>query len=171
MSVHRYRVLVGERELEVEVERGQNGPRVRLGGEPVEARLEPPDATGSRRFWLEGRQLLVNLQGAGERFAASIDGLAVDVTIEDLRRAELTSFGGGVARQVGQVAVKAPMPGLVVGVNVVVGQQVAAGERLVVLQAMKMENELGSPREGTVASVLVEPGQAVEQGQILVELE
>lgn len=171
MSVRRYRVTIGERELEVEVERDQSGPLVQLGGEPVDARLEPPGPTGARRFWLDGRQRLVKLSGAGERFAVSIDGLTVDVTIENRRRSELAGFGGGLSRQTGQVAVKAPMPGLVVGVQVVVGQRVAAGERLIVLQAMKMENELGSPREGTVASVQVEPGQAVEQGQILVELE
>jgi biotin carboxyl carrier protein len=63
------------------------------------------------------------------------------------------------------------MPGLVVRVNVEPGRAVTAGESLVVLQAMKMENELASPRDGTVKAVAVEPGQAVEQGQVLVELE
>jgi biotin carboxyl carrier protein len=63
------------------------------------------------------------------------------------------------------------MPGLVVRVDAEVGQQVSAGQCLVVLQAMKMENELGAPSNGTVKQIHVEPGQAVEHGQLLLELE
>lgn len=66
--------------------------------------------------------------------------------------------------------VKAPMPGLVVRVEVAVGQPVAAGGGLVVLEAMKMENEICSPGAGTVRAVLVEPGQVVEKDAPLIEL-
>jgi biotin carboxyl carrier protein len=63
------------------------------------------------------------------------------------------------------------MPGLVLSVSVELGQYVGSGQSLIVLQAMKMENELGSPRDGTVKAVNVQPGQAVDQGQVLIELE
>jgi pyruvate carboxylase subunit B len=63
------------------------------------------------------------------------------------------------------------MPGLVVRVDVVPGQSVAAGTGLVVLEAMKMQNELRAGAPGTVATVRVQPGQAVEKGQVLVEFE
>lgn len=66
--------------------------------------------------------------------------------------------------------VRAPMPGLVLRVEVEVGQQVPHGGGLVVLEAMKMENEIRSPSAGTVRTVMVEPGQAVEKGAPLVEI-
>ena len=143
----------------------------RIVGETVEAVLEPPDQTGRRRFLLAGQQRLAFTARQEEQLAVAFDGVSIDVTVDDERRTRLASFGGGAARHSGREVVKAPMPGLVVRVNVSVGQPVAAGESVVVLQAMKMENELGSPRDGTIAAVAVEPGQAVEQGQPPVELE
>ena len=62
------------------------------------------------------------------------------------------------------------MPGLIVRVNVTEGDSVTAGQGLVVMEAMKMENELRSAASGTVLRVLVAPGTAVEKGAILVEL-
>ena len=66
---------------------------------------------------------------------------------------------------------KAPMPGLVGRVQVQPGEQVAAGAPLVVLEAMKMENELKAGAPGVVKSVRVVSGEAVEKGQVLVEFE
>jgi biotin carboxyl carrier protein len=63
------------------------------------------------------------------------------------------------------------MPGLVVRVQVQPGENVAAGDSLVVLEAMKMENELKAGAPGVVKSVRVAPGEAVEKGQVLVEFE
>jgi pyruvate carboxylase subunit B len=63
------------------------------------------------------------------------------------------------------------MPGLVVRVQVEAGQVVAAGAGVVVLEAMKMENELRAAAVGTVRAVRVRPGEAVEKGQVLVEYE
>jgi pyruvate carboxylase subunit B len=70
----------------------------------------------------------------------------------------------------GPAPLVAPMPGLVVRVNVVVGDQVAAGQGLVVMEAMKMENELRASAPGTVRAVHAEPGAAVNKGAVLVEL-
>jgi len=67
--------------------------------------------------------------------------------------------------------VVAPMPGLIVRVNVSPGDTVAAGQGLVVVEAMKMENELKAPADGVVARVSVEAGAAVEKGAVLVVLE
>jgi pyruvate carboxylase subunit B len=66
---------------------------------------------------------------------------------------------------------KAPMPGLVLRVQVTPGQAVAAGAGLVVLEAMKMENELKAPASAVVRAVRVQPGEAVEKGQVLIEFE
>lgn len=66
--------------------------------------------------------------------------------------------------------VRSPMPGLVLRVEVETGQEVATGGALLVLEAMKMENEIRSPGPGRVRAILVEPGQVVEKGAPLVEV-
>jgi biotin carboxyl carrier protein len=70
--------------------------------------------------------------------------------------------------RVSTVSIKAPMPGRVVRVLVAVGDHVGARQPVVVVEAMKMENELRSPRDGTVKQILVTPGTAVEAGAVLV---
>lgn len=71
----------------------------------------------------------------------------------------------------GEVSIKAPMPGLVTAVNVTIGAQVQANQRLLLLEAMKMENEIRAPRSGTIKRVSVTPGDKVGQGQVLIILE
>lgn len=70
----------------------------------------------------------------------------------------------------GSVTVPAPMPGKILGVKVSVGQAVKKGDVLVILEAMKMENEIVAPSDGTVASINVSNGDAVESGATLAKL-
>ena len=93
---------------------------------------------------------------------------AHDVELKDAARGAGPSAR---ARAAGPVALKAPMPGKVVRVLATVGQQVQAGEGLLVMEAMKMENELKAPRAGRVREVLVGERQAVETGALLLVLE
>ena len=86
-------------------------------------------------------------------------------------RAQLLASGrGGPDVGTGELQIKSPMPGLIVGVLVIEGQQVAQGETLFVLESMKMQNELKAPRDGVVNRVWVQPGQSVEQGKPLLAL-
>jgi len=66
---------------------------------------------------------------------------------------------------------KAPMPGLILEINVKVGQEVLENDTLLILEAMKMENVLTSPRDGVIKSISVEKGNAVEKNQLLIEFE
>ena len=70
----------------------------------------------------------------------------------------------------GAVAVKAPMPGNILDVKVAAGASVKAGDVLVILEAMKMENEIVAPQDGTVASVNVNKGDTVNSGDVLVSM-
>ena len=67
--------------------------------------------------------------------------------------------------------VRSPMPGLIRALNVQEGDSVEAGDKLLTLEAMKMENAIKSPASGTIASVMVETGQSVEKNQVLVSFE
>ncbi len=71
----------------------------------------------------------------------------------------------------GEVSIKAPMPGLVTAVSVAIGETVQANQRLLLLEAMKMENEIRAPKAGTVKSVSVAQGDKVEQGRVMVVIE
>jgi pyruvate carboxylase subunit B len=87
--------------------------------------------------------------------------------VQDERTRKMAKAEGEQTAPMGEAIIKAPMPGLVRGVVVNVGDNVAAKQGVVILEAMKMENELRTPREGIVKEVRVKAGDRVEQGQPL----
>lgn len=109
-------------------------------------------------------------RGAG-RWEVVVDGWRFEVVVEDAARAALREraarAGSAVAGATRQV-VRAQIPGRVVRVDVTAGQAVEAGQRLLSIEAMKMENEIRAGQAGTIASVAATPGLAVERGQELV---
>lgn len=94
-------------------------------------------------------------------------GNLYDVNVVDERAARLAKSAGGGVAETGDFHLKAPMPGLVVSVPVAEGQAVNKGDILVILESMKMQNELKSPRAGTVMRVKTKGGDSVEQNQVL----
>lgn len=97
-----------------------------------------------------------------------IRGELYSVTVQDERAYRLAKARGTGAHESGEVALQSPMPGIVTRVPVKVGDLVTKQSTLVILESMKMENELRAPREGTIIRVNVTPGQAVEKGYLLV---
>ena len=90
--------------------------------------------------------------------------------VEDEREHRLRSATSGTVQSGSEFHLKAPMPGLVIMVAVEEGQKVQKGDLLAILESMKMQNELKSPRDGTVSRVRVIPGESVEQRQILLSV-
>ena len=88
---------------------------------------------------------------------------SLDILIKEM------GFEVGLTKQVN--AIKAPMPGLILEISVVVGQTVKENDNLIILGAMKMENSFLSPRDGVIKSISVTTGDAVEKGQLLIEFE
>jgi len=105
------------------------------------------------------------------RYDLSVDGFRIEVEALDERARTIRELSKSTVRPSGPARLTAPMPGLVVRINVNEGDRVRAGQGLVVMEAMKMENELKAAVAGTVRRVLVTPGSAVEKGAILLELE
>jgi pyruvate carboxylase subunit B len=114
---------------------------------------------------------LVARRGAtrGE-YTLSIDGRRYAVEALDERTRAIRDLSAASAAAAGPAPLVAPMPGLIVRVSVEPGDAVQAGQGLVVMEAMKMENELRATSAGTVTAVRVAPGTAVEKGAVLVEL-
>jgi acetyl/propionyl-CoA carboxylase alpha subunit len=100
-----------------------------------------------------------------------LDGYTYEVEALDERTRTIRDLTASQAGPVGPAPLVAPMPGLVVRVNVEPGDMVAAGQGLVVMEAMKMENELRATGEGRVKAVHAKAGEAVDKGAVLVELE
>lgn len=105
------------------------------------------------------------------RYELGLDGWRIAAEAVDERAKAIRDLTGARERTPGPAQVIAPMPGLVVRVNVHEGDRVVAGQGLVVMEAMKMENELKSASAGIVRRVLASPGDAVERGAVLLELE
>lgn len=100
-------------------------------------------------------------------FEVTVGGRTVSVRLRDERARALAQLTGG-SRHAGDAAIRAPMPGLVAGVLASEGQAVERGQAVIVLEAMKMENDLATPRAGVIKSVKVTKGQTVNQGDTLV---
>ncbi len=171
-DVTRYRVTIDMRELMVDVTESAAGLSVRVGDSrprPVAVRRVRGDAMHS--FVVGGGSFAALVDGHDGEYTVVLDGRPVDVVVEDERTARLRMAAGVGQRAAGETTVAAPMPGLVVAVHVEAGQAVAKGASLIVLQAMKMENDLTARADGIVKDVLVSPGQTVDQGQVLLTLE
>ena len=110
------------------------------------------------------------LDNAGRRWAMGAAGERLEVDVQDDRSKQVEELTGQGRKVAAGGLVRAPMPGLVVRVEVTVGQEVAAGTGLVVVEAMKMENELRAHSRGLVEQIHVEAGQRVEKGAPLVTL-
>ena len=99
-----------------------------------------------------------------------IRGRLYPVTVEDEREKRLRSAAGGGVAETGEFHLRAPMPGLVVAILVEEGLAVKKGQVLLILESMKMQNELKSPRDGTVGRIRVKAGETVEQKQTLLSV-
>ncbi|GHO44757.1 biotin/lipoyl-containing protein [Ktedonospora formicarum] len=106
-------------------------------------------------------------QKDSETYEIFIKGQRFEVKVEDERTRLLSGLVKGAANS-GIASVNAPMPGLVVSVSVEQGASVQAGETVVILEAMKMENDLTAPITGTIQEIRVQKGQAVDQNEVLV---
>ena len=110
------------------------------------------------------------VEARGDCYEVLLQGTLYRVCVQDERMRRLAEAARGFAPPSGEIAIKAPMPGLIIDVPVEVGQAVEAGNILVILESMKMENELRAPRAGVISQVRVQNGQSVEQQETLVAI-
>lgn len=164
----KYVVLVDGQSIAVEVD----GERVTVAGQTLSATLGPIPGTPLRQLLLDGRPLTLSVEALGRgRWALTPAGERWEVEVLDERTRHIRTLTGAGDQRRSADVLKAPMPGLVVRVQAKPGDKVVPGSGLVVLEAMKMENELRASVPGVVKGVRVSPGEAVEKGQVLVEFE
>lgn len=162
----KYQVTVAGRTLEVEVA----GERVTVDGREVHAELRRIPGTPLSHLLVDGWSWTIPLTpGARGEWEVGVAGERWVAEVIDERTRHVRSLTGTSGRAAGPPLLKAPMPGLVVRVLVEEGAAVRAGGGVVVLEAMKMENELRAPADAVVKAVHVRPGQTVDKGAPLVE--
>ena len=165
----KYFVRINDEEHEVLLD--ANG--VHMDGDDVAAQVIPLEGTPVRMVTIGDQVHRVVVRPGGTRGAYTLwlDGYRFEVEALDERTKAIRELSGAAAGPSGPAPLKAPMPGLIVRVNVAIGDQVQAGQGIVVMEAMKMENELKASAAGKVKAILATPGTAVEKGALLVELE
>lgn len=163
----KYIATIGGRSFEIDIsEAGEilaDGQRLELdfqsvGDEPIYSML------------LNGESFEANVSSGDTGVEVLLRGQLFLVDVEDERQRRLRETADVAKVEEGEYNMAAPMPGLVVAVPVKVGQQVEKGENLIILESMKMQNELKAPRGGKVSSIRVGPGDSVDQYQVLLTL-
>ena len=162
----RYFVSIAGDTHEVVVHHG----RVTLDGEPLDAELLPASGGALRvlRLGDTRHRLLPSLTGRHD-WTIRVAGARIEAEVVDERTRAIRVMGTSGGATGATADIKAPMPGLVVKVEVAQGQVVTRGQGIVIVEAMKMENELTAETDARVARVRVAPGETVEKGQVLVE--
>jgi pyruvate carboxylase subunit B len=165
----KYFVELADRTFEVEVD----ADGVRLDGRAVAANLDWNDGSRLFHLMLDGRShtLIARRRDGRGEWEIELGGHRHQVTALDERRRAIRQIAGAASTAQGPVAMRAPMPGLIIAVEVGPHDVVRQGQGLVVIEAMKMENELKSPTAGRVAEVKAHPGQAVDKGDTLLVIE
>ena len=148
LTAHALRIKLGERHFDLDVHRV--GP-------------------SSYSILVDHRSFDFEVVREGEDLMVASRGGATRVTLVDAARKSRQP--GARAQAAGKASLKAMMPGRVVNVLVNVGDEVAAQQGLLVVEAMKMENELKAPKAGKVVEIKVKPGQTVEKGELLLVVE
>jgi pyruvate carboxylase subunit B len=164
----KYFVTLGDRTVEVDL----TGHTPVVDGTPVEAHMSILPGTAVRSLDVDGRSHTLSARAGDKRgrwhISLGRERFTADA-VDERTRAIREMTGGG--EDVADKTVVAPMPGLVLKVEVEVGQAVKAGQGVVIVEAMKMENELKAPADGVVAKILVQERQTVEKGATLLILE
>ena len=162
-----YTILFEGKEFEVEIEALEQGYQLKLGGDSH--RFEPLLTQGSLySFLIDGTEVLeADVIFRQDKAELNLQNVPYHFEVFDPRRRAVSqSESAG-----GHGLISAPMPGKIVEVKVKVGETVKKGQALVVIEAMKMQNELAAAIDGVVKEISVQTGAAVESGQKLVSVE
>jgi biotin carboxyl carrier protein len=148
-------ISIGQTETKLALEKGESGLRATADGRTIDLKVE-----WARDGWAEivlgGRVVRVPFDADGERVEFVLDG--------EIWRAEVSDVARGRRARHAEHSLEAPMPGQVLKIFVEVGDRVAKGDPLIVLEAMKMEHQIAAPFDGLVESIACRPGELVQPG-------
>ncbi|MDM8518956.1 biotin/lipoyl-containing protein [Anaerolineales bacterium HSG6] len=159
----KYITTVDDKQFTIDINRdGQ----VTVDGQVIDIEIEQMLDSTMYSIIIGGESHDIRMTVEEDEYEVLLSGEIFDVTVEDERTRRLAGLKGS-SGVTGEVTIKAPMPGVVVEILVEVGQEVAKGDVVLILESMKMQNEFKSPRDGTVKNIRVNAGDTVDQNAVL----
>ena len=160
----KYITTIGTTEFSVEViDKGH----ISVNGKIMEVDFESISGQPVYSMLIDGKSYEAYVNATDDEWQVLLQGQQYPVKVQDEREMRLRAAAGGKPLTSGDFQLKAPMPGLVIDIPVQENQQIEKGQVLIILESMKMQNELRSPRAGKVERIKVKAGESVEQRQTL----
>ena len=160
----KYITTIAEREYRVEI---LDEHRIAIDGQVYQIDFNPVSDQPVYSLIIDGKSYEAFVYPADSSWQVLLYGNQYAAQVEDEREKRLRAASGGKIDPGAEFHLKAPMPGLVIAIAVNEGQAVKQGDLLIILESMKMQNELKSPRDGTITRLRVAAGESVEQRQTL----
>jgi len=161
----KYHTQVEDIAYEIEIE---DDGSITVDGEPVNADLLQVGPLGLYSLLIDNNSTELVVEEDRFGYRVMLGGRTFDVKVADERQLRLSGERTGFATASGDLTIRAPIPGLVVRVLVNEGEELQANQPVLILEAMKMENELRAPREGVVKEIKIKAGESVDQGAELI---
>jgi biotin carboxyl carrier protein len=163
----KYITTIDEKQFAVEI---IDEKHVSVNGKVYEIDFESVAGQPVYSLIVDGRSHESYIYQGDDNWQVLMRGRLYPVQVEDEREKRLRAAAGGGVAETGEFHLRAPMPGLVVAVPVTEGEPVKRGKVILILESMKMQNELKAPRDGTIGRIRVRPGETVEQKQTLLSM-
>lgn len=164
----KYITVVGDKQFLVEI---IDDRHVSVDGKIYEVDFESVSGQPVYSLIVNGKSHESYVAQVDDIWQVLLRGRLYPVSVEDEREKRLRAAAGSGIAETGEFHLKAPMPGLVVTIPVSEGQEIKKGQVLLILESMKMQNELKSPRDGKVNRIKVRAGESVEQRQTLLSVQ
>ena len=163
----KYVTTIDDKDFEIEV---VDEHHIRIGDRLLQVDFESVSGQPVFSLILDGKSYESFVYQGEEDWDVLLRGRQYQAKVVDEREKRLKAAAGGGAVEGGEFHLKAPMPGLVVAVLMEEGQEVKKGQVMLILESMKMQNELKAPRDGIMGRVRVKAGESVEQRQTLLSV-
>jgi biotin carboxyl carrier protein len=160
----KYITTIGDQEFLIDI---NDEGYIEIDGERLKIDFQGIEATQLYSLIIDGESYEAAVDDRKELYHVMLKSTIYEVHVEDERTRRLAGIIGGPTVPVGELLIKAPMPGVVVTVPVTEGQYIAQNDIVVVLESMKMQNEFKTPRVGTVSCIRVKPGDKGDQYEIV----
>jgi biotin carboxyl carrier protein len=160
----KYITTVNDEEFVIEIEHNN---QIVVNGERYNIDFQHLPEADALSLLLNNQSLEAVVEARDDVWEVLTKGELYTVKVQDERAYRLAKARGVASDVVGEVQINSPMPGLIVAVSVTEGQLVQKGDKIIILESMKMENELRAPKNGVVARINVAQGASVEKDQVL----
>ena len=166
----KFQAIIDETTIDISIQNQLSGMKIICEHESIEIDCQPL-SPHSYSLILNGKSHFLSIRSHPQGYEVTLDQHTNIVTIMDEQQLLLEKFGFSSSEKIQTGEIIAQIPGLISQIFVSVGDNVNTGDKLFILESMKMENEIDSPLSGTVKNISVESGVAVEKGTLIMEIE